>query len=354
MNVTYAGLYEEHFVDNLGDRYNLAVNFDLLSPYALQWLSNGTLRSLSNLEPIPTTTGTLKVEVAKAGGGYFEPEYCDYIPLKPVTGGRFPVSRGAEAGELEVDAFTGFGPNYLQVQTPAPGAYECNRDVIMTPGAPVDDPQFKAALEPVVRVNVRLPDYVQSVSAEGPLVGGTGSYRIKGSVEVASEPISPPTKAVEKEGSPPDEPPVSTPGGPTETKPKAPKIVEEIGAPILRIGGGGNHGAKLKTGLRATCPGATSGCLVAGAVVASVPGAPGGRKSSAADTKKRKVTIGSTSFKLAAGASSVVSISLSRSGLALLLKNHRLPVTITVSVAARGLAPVRDSRNLTLRASNKH
>ncbi|MGA7705960.1 MAG: hypothetical protein WB998_13835 [Solirubrobacteraceae bacterium] len=359
VNVTYAGLYEEHYVDNLGDRYDLAVNFQLLSPYAFQWLSNGTLQSLSNLEAIPVTTGTMKIEVAKSGGGYFEPEYCDYTPREPVTGGRFPVFRTGPPGELEVHAFMGYGSNYLQVETPAPGAYECNRDVIMTPGAPVDDPHFEAAFEPVVQVNVLThPLYFQDVSAEGPLVGGTGNYKINGAVQVVSEPIPhPPTKPVEKEETnPPTEPPVSPPGTPTETKPKVPKIVREIGAPILHLGGGGNHGGptKLKTGLRVTCPTTTTDCEVAGVLVASPPSAPGAEKASGANAKRRKVTIGSTSFKLAAGASSAVTIALSRSGLALLRKDHHLPVSITVSVAAPGMGSVTQSRSLTLRLPGKH
>ena len=122
------------------------------------------------------------------------------------------------------------------------------------------------------------------------------------------------------------------------------------------MGGGDNHGvpAKLKTGLRATCPTTTTGCEVAGALVASLPSAPGANKASGANAKQRKVTIGSTSFKLAAGASSTVTIALSRSGLALLRKDHHLPVSITVSVAAPGLASVKHSRALTLRLPGKH
>ena len=267
-----------------------------------------------------------------------------------VQGGRFPVLRAGPAGELDIDAFVPEGAQYLEEISPGSQSYECEKDAsIGTPGAPFDDPTFEAALKPIVTLNVATnPDYVQNVSAEGPLVGGTGSYKIKGSVHVESEQIPRPAKPGEKdETNTPTAPPVSPPSTPTKKKPK----VEVIGAPILRVDGGGKHGlsAKLKTGVRATCPTTTTGCEVAGLLVASLPSAPGARKASGASAKQRDLAIGSTSFKLAAGASSTVTIALSRSGFALLRKDHHLPVSITVSITAPGLASVKHSRAFTLR-----
>jgi hypothetical protein len=351
VNATYQGTYEEHYVDNQGDHYDFSLNFSMFSPYDLQWMSNGTLQNLSNLAPVlKEADGRMTIEVAKAGGGFFPVETCNYLPLAIVTGGRFPVLRAGPAGELDIDAFVPEGAQYLEEISAESQSYECEKDAsIGTPGAPVDDPTFEAALKPIVTLNVATnPDYVQNVSAEGPLVGGTGSYKIKGSVHVESEQIPRPVKPAEKdETKTPIVSPVSPPSTPTKKKPK----VEVIGAPILRVGGGGKHGlsAKLKTGVRATCPTTTTGCEVAGLLVASLPSAPGARKASGASAKQRDVAIGSTSLKLAAGASSTVTIALSRSGFALLRKDHHLPVSITVSVTAPGLASVKHSRAFTLR-----
>ncbi len=81
---------------------------------------------------------------------------------------------------------------------------------------------------------------------------------------------------------------------------------------------------------------------------------PGRAQASGANTKQHDVTIGSTSFKLAAGASSPVTIALSRAGFVLLRKEHHLPVSITVSVAAPGRASIKHLRALTLRLPGKH
>jgi hypothetical protein len=156
--------------------------------------------------------------------------------------------------------------------------------------------------------------------------------------------VSPPAKSVEKiaPGTP-----VTLPGPPAVPEIKPP-LVEEIGEPIFGGGGGGGL-PKLKTGIRAKCPTTASTCGVSGAILPS--GASGAHKSSA---KQQIVSIGSVSFKLAAGGSSPVSIPLTRAGLALLRKHRRLPVTISVSVSAPGVATVKHTRRATVRLPAKH
>jgi hypothetical protein len=356
----YQGTYEEQYVDAQGDNYFFVMSFDMTSKYDLQWLSDGTLRTSNYREPVVKATGLMMIEVAKSGGGFFEPETCDYSALSPLPGDNFPINRAGPAGQLDIDAFIPHGTNYL-AETSAPTAYNCSDDASLgTPGAPAGELTYDEGLAPIVEVNVRNdPNYLQDVSSKGSPVFGTGSYSIEGSVRVTSEPglsgpsAPPPAKPVEKiEPSTPIEPPTAPPHTPTETKP----IIEEIGEPIWGTGGGGQHGKppKLKTGLRAKCPTATTGCKVTGILVASMPSAPGTLKASGTNAKQRDVTIGSTSFKLATGASSPVTIALSRSGFALLREDHHLPVSITVSVAAPGRASVKHSRALTLRLPGKH
>ncbi len=185
----YQGTYEEQYVDAFGDNYFFVMSFDMTSKYDLQWLSDGTLRTLNYREPVVKATGLMMIEVAKSGGGFFEPETCDYSVLSPLPGDNFPLNRPGPAGQLDIDAFIPHGTNYL-AETSAPTAYNCSDDASLgTPGAPVGDPTYDKGLAPVVEVNVRNdPNYLQDVSSKGSPVFGTGSYSIEGSVHVTSEP----------------------------------------------------------------------------------------------------------------------------------------------------------------------
>ena len=101
----------------------------MFSPYDLQWLSNGTLQNLSNFAPIlKEADGRMTIEVAKAGGGFFPVETCNYLPLAIVTGGRFPVLRAGPAGELDIDAFVPDGAQYLEEISAQSQSYECEKD----------------------------------------------------------------------------------------------------------------------------------------------------------------------------------------------------------------------------------
>jgi|GEM_PF-4324567 len=361
LDVELAGTYSEQLVEPGGDIEEVSYEYDM----ATEWgevgrtgsgglaFENETIRLHGSGNEIHT------FEDNKIKG---ETVTCGYTTKAEVaSGGGFRLH--LVSGEvLDVDTFIPLSGQYVKKT----GGEQCLGEGVGTDGTPTDQ-GFVAATEPVREVNLEgckrpivLPiDYSEEPNGDNVDIHATLTITCMALLGPPQE-VSPPAKSVEKiEPSTPIEPPVSPPHTPTEPKP----IVEEIGEPIFGGGGGTGGGGKggkgrtppkLKTGLRARCPASTTGCTVTGILLASVPGAPSAHKGSAAHAKQRQVAIGSTTFKLAAGTSSPVTIALSRSGLALLSTRHHLPVSITVSIAAPGVASVKHVRALTLRLPHTH